>query len=163
MPCSLYCARHATAGFSDVPRRRSCVELTSLNYACMMPDLSSRLCGRCRMWAFWSVVAPSLKVPPEYASYVEAVGTTYPTSSKPDALVSRDDILRRIYRNYYEGTPYDLSVIPPPLLTLQHPCEFAHQLAPLPPGPALHCTALHCTALRCTALHCTALHCLSSH
>ena len=61
------------------------------------------------MWAFWKAVAPSLNVPDDYADYRAAVGTTYPTSAKPDANVSRDDLLRRVYRNYYDGTRYDLS------------------------------------------------------
>lgn len=65
-----------------------------------------------RMWAFWSVVAPSLRVPAEYAAYLDVIGTTYPTTAPPDGKVTRSDVLRRIYRNYYQGTKYDLSAGP---------------------------------------------------
>ena len=51
---------------------------------------------------------PRSRYPPSMIR-TSSVGTTYPVSAKPDALVSRDDILRRIYRDYYEGTDYDLS------------------------------------------------------
>jgi len=62
-----------------------------------------------RMWGFWDKIAPSLQVPPEYSSYVEAVGTTYPVSAAPDSPVVQQDVLWSVYRNYYQGTPYDLS------------------------------------------------------
>ena len=62
-----------------------------------------------RMWAFWNVVAPTLNVPDNYADYRAAVGVTFPISAKPDTNVSREDLLRRVYRNYYDGTRYDLS------------------------------------------------------
>ncbi|KAH8067930.1 C69 peptidase-like protein [Aureococcus anophagefferens] len=50
-----------------------------------------------RMWAFWSAVAPSLGVEPEYDVYTDAPGLT------------RGDLFDKIYRNYYKGTKYDLS------------------------------------------------------
>ena len=63
-----------------------------------------------RMWAFWEVVAPSLQVPSAYNSYLDVIGTSaYPTTGKTDRKVSRDDILRRVYRNFYQGTLFDLS------------------------------------------------------
>ena len=65
-----------------------------------------------RMWGFWNVTAPSLRVPAEYDSYLEAVGTTYPVSAKPDAPLTQQDVLRKIYRNYYKGSKYDLSAGP---------------------------------------------------
>lgn len=63
-----------------------------------------------RMWSFWSVLAPSLNVPAEYDSYLASIGSTYPVTAKPDRLVRREDILHNVYRNYYAGTAYDLSV-----------------------------------------------------
>lgn len=66
-----------------------------------------------RMWAFWQVVAPTLRVPAEYSSYLDVIGTrAYPTSAPPDHNVTRDDVLKRVYRNYYQGTKYDLSAGP---------------------------------------------------
>jgi len=62
-----------------------------------------------RMWSFWNTLAPSLKVPAEYASYLASIGNNYPVTARPDRLVRREDILRDVYRNYYEDTPYDLS------------------------------------------------------
>ena len=65
-----------------------------------------------RMWAFWEVVAPSAKVPAEYTRYLDVIGGAYPTTARPDTNVTRDDVLRRVYRNYYQGTKYDLSAGP---------------------------------------------------
>ena len=63
-----------------------------------------------RMWAFWSVVAPSLGVPDDYEVYVDAVGAVLPVHARTDAaLVDRDAVLSKVYRNYYQGTKYDLS------------------------------------------------------
>jgi len=62
-----------------------------------------------RMWAFYTALAPSANVPAEYKSYVAAIGDTYPVSAAPDTLVQPSDILRKVYRNYYQGTKYDLS------------------------------------------------------
>ena len=73
-------------------------------------EYTSRYYSGRRMYAFWRALAPSLNVPPEYDSYRQSIGVTYPVSAKPDKLVTRDDILTRVYRNYLEGTPYDLSV-----------------------------------------------------
>jgi dipeptidase len=61
-----------------------------------------------RMWAFYSVVAPSLQIPAEYPSYFDVVGSVYPTSVAPDRLLTRDDLLRRVYRNYYAGNARSL-------------------------------------------------------
>jgi len=87
-------------GMLHFTRAFSAGEYTSQHYA-----------GR-RMWGFWSTVAPSLKVPAEYKSYLQAVGTSYPVSAKPDHLLTSETVLRKVYRDYYKGTPYDLSAGP---------------------------------------------------
>jgi dipeptidase len=48
-------------------------------------------------------------VPSNYSSYLQAVGTTYPVTAKPDKPVTAHDIFSRVYRNYYQHTPFDLS------------------------------------------------------
>lgn len=76
-------------------------------------EYSSHAYAGRRMWAFWSVVAPSLGVGPEYESYLAAVGGHFPVSARADAGgVSRADLFSRIYRNYYQGTEYDLGAGP---------------------------------------------------
>ena len=58
-----------------------------------------------RVWRALSMVAPSLKLP----AWVES-GTThaYPFSVKPDRPLSMDD-LKRMHRDHYEGTEFDLT------------------------------------------------------
>merc|ERR1711935_876679 len=72
-------------------------------------EYSSQFYSGRRMWAFWREVAPSLKVPSNYSSYLEAIGSVYPISAKPDKLVTAHDVFSKVYRNYYQGTPFDLS------------------------------------------------------
>jgi dipeptidase len=72
-------------------------------------EYTSRYYSGRRMWAFWNALAPSLEVPAEYDSYLASIGETYPVSAKPDRKVSRHDIFFNVYRNYYEGTSFDLS------------------------------------------------------
>ena len=71
-------------------------------------EYSSRYYAGRRMWAFYSILASSANVPPTYTSYTQAVGTAYPTSAQPDKKLRASDVLRRVYRDYYEGTPYSL-------------------------------------------------------
>ena len=58
-----------------------------------------------RVWRALSMAAPSLKLP----AWVES-GTTraYPFSVKPDKPLSMDD-LKRMHRDHYEGTDFDLT------------------------------------------------------
>lgn len=58
-----------------------------------------------RVWRAFSMAAPSLKLP----AWVES-GTTraYPFSVKPDSPLSLDD-LKRMHRDHYEGTEFDLT------------------------------------------------------
>ena len=58
-----------------------------------------------RVWRALSMAAPSLKLP----AWVES-GTThaYPFSVKPDRPLSMDD-LKRMHRDHYEGTEFDLT------------------------------------------------------
>jgi len=58
-----------------------------------------------RVWRAFSMAAPSLKLP----AWVES-GTTraYPFSVKPDSPLNLDD-LKRMHRDHYEGTEFDLT------------------------------------------------------
>jgi dipeptidase len=75
-------------------------------------EYTSRYYAGRRMWTVYDQLAKSQKVPAQYDNYREAIGTTYPTSAPADAKVVREDVLRKVYRNYYQGTPYDLGVGP---------------------------------------------------
>ena len=64
-------------------------------YAPDNPVTSSR-----REWRVFDLIAPSLKLPANLASY--------PFSVKPDRPLTIEDI-RKIQADYYEGTPYDMT------------------------------------------------------
>ena len=73
-------------------------------------EYTSRYYSGRRMFAFWTALAPSLEVPASYDSYLASIGETYPVSAKPDRKVSIHDVFFNVYRNYYQGTRFDLSV-----------------------------------------------------
>jgi len=58
-----------------------------------------------RLWRAFDLLAPSLKLDGSL-EITEADGS-YPFSVRPDQLLSTSDIFR-VYRDYYEGTPYSL-------------------------------------------------------
>jgi len=62
-------------------------------------DRRSMGCRR-REWRVLSLVAPSLKLDPN--------GENFPLSVKPDKKLSVQDLLS-IFRDYYQGTPFDMS------------------------------------------------------
>jgi dipeptidase len=59
-----------------------------------------------RVWRVYDLLAPSQKVDPTLGILTEYA--TYPVTIKPDTPVSVDTILR-VLRDYYEGTPFDLT------------------------------------------------------
>ncbi|EER08116.1 conserved hypothetical protein [Perkinsus marinus ATCC 50983] len=59
-----------------------------------------------RLWRGLSLFAPSLNLDPKLG--VDWDHATYPFSVKPDEPVTVD-FLKRLYRDHYEGTPYDLT------------------------------------------------------
>ncbi|KAF4710009.1 hypothetical protein FOZ63_007922, partial [Perkinsus olseni] len=59
-----------------------------------------------RLWRGLSLFAPSLNLDPRLG--VEWDRATYPFSVKPDEPVTVD-FLKNLYRDHYEGTPYDLT------------------------------------------------------
>jgi len=59
-----------------------------------------------RLWRIFDLVAPSLKLSPAYRNL--RVDSPYPFSVTPDNPVDRK-LGSRIMRDYYNGTPYDLS------------------------------------------------------
>ena len=73
-------------------------------------EYTSRYYSGRRMFAFWNALAPSLEVPASYDSYLASIGETYPVSAKSDRKVSIHDVFFNVYRNYYQGTRFDLSV-----------------------------------------------------
>jgi dipeptidase len=58
-----------------------------------------------RVWRGFSLVAPSLKLSPWVRDGITRV---YPFSVKPDVKLTLEDI-KRIYRDHYEGTEFDLT------------------------------------------------------
>jgi dipeptidase len=58
-----------------------------------------------RMWAAYNMLAPSLKLDPSKVITVTENG--YPFAVKPDKPVSIQDVIK-VYRDYYEGTPFSL-------------------------------------------------------
>jgi dipeptidase len=58
-----------------------------------------------RMWRFYDLLAPSLKLDPNLI--ITDTKHAYPFAVKPDRLVAVEDVIR-VYRDYYEGTPYSL-------------------------------------------------------
>jgi dipeptidase len=64
------------------------------------PHYSSR-----RMWRAYSLLAPSSNLDPSL-EITDSDGA-YPFAVKPDNLLTTDDIFR-VYRDYYEGTPFSL-------------------------------------------------------
>ena len=64
------------------------------------PDSRTSLAARRREWRVFDLLAPSLKLDPN--------AENYPLSVKPDSLVSLAD-LRRVFSDYYEGTPFDMT------------------------------------------------------
>jgi dipeptidase len=64
------------------------------------PESRTSLAARRREWRVFDLLAPSLKLDPN--------AENYPFSVKPDTLVSLAD-LRRVFSDYYEGTPFDMT------------------------------------------------------
>jgi dipeptidase len=64
------------------------------------PESRTSLAARRREWRVFDLLAPSLKLDPH--------AENYPFSVKPDTLVSLSD-LRRVFSDYYEGTPFDMT------------------------------------------------------
>ncbi|MEZ5071706.1 MAG: C69 family dipeptidase [Bacteroidales bacterium] len=64
------------------------------------PESRTSLAARRREWRVFDLLAPSLHLDP----YAE----NYPFSVKPDRPVSLAD-LRRVFSDYYEGTPFDMT------------------------------------------------------
>lgn len=58
-----------------------------------------------RLWRAYDLLAPSLHLDP--TKEITEMDGAYPFSVKPDRLLSVDDIFR-VYRDYYEGTPFSL-------------------------------------------------------
>ncbi|MDF1574423.1 MAG: C69 family dipeptidase [Bacteroidales bacterium] len=64
------------------------------------PESRTSLAARRREWRVFDLLAPSMKLDPN--------AENYPFSVKPDTLVSLAD-LRRVFSDYYEGTPFDMT------------------------------------------------------
>ncbi len=64
------------------------------------PESRNSIAARRREWRVFDLVAPSLKL--------DANDKDYPFSVKPDKPVSIEQ-LSMIFRDYYEGTPYDIT------------------------------------------------------
>jgi dipeptidase len=64
------------------------------------PESRTSLASRRREWRVYDLLAPSLKLDPN--------AENYPFSVKPDRPVSLAD-LRRVFSDYYEGTPFDMT------------------------------------------------------
>ncbi|MBO4282128.1 MAG: C69 family dipeptidase [Bacteroidales bacterium] len=63
------------------------------------PESRQLIAARRREWRVFDLLAPSLKLDPNMENY--------PFSVKPDTLVSMQAMMR-VFRDFYEGTPYDL-------------------------------------------------------
>lgn len=61
-----------------------------------------------RMWRIYSLLAPSLNLDPDLGYFAVPGRPTYPFSIKPEVKVTVRDVMR-IWRDHYEGTPYDLT------------------------------------------------------
>jgi dipeptidase len=64
------------------------------------PESRTSLAARRREWRVFDLLAPSLKLDPN--------AENYPFSVKPDHPVTLSD-LRRVFSDYYEGTPFDMT------------------------------------------------------
>ena len=64
------------------------------------PESRTSLAARRREWRVFDLLAPSLGLDPN--------AENYPFSVKPDRPVSLSD-LRRVFSDYYEGTPFDMT------------------------------------------------------
>lgn len=58
-----------------------------------------------RLWRAFDLVAPSLQLDP--TQEITDTNAGYPFAVKPDKLLTAADVFR-VYRDYYEGTPYSL-------------------------------------------------------
>eukprot|EP00420_Gonyaulax_spinifera_P024276 CAMPEP_0197902330 /NCGR_PEP_ID=MMETSP1439-20131203/53177_1 /TAXON_ID=66791 /ORGANISM="Gonyaulax spinifera, Strain CCMP409" /LENGTH=578 /DNA_ID=CAMNT_0043523345 /DNA_START=49 /DNA_END=1785 /DNA_ORIENTATION=- len=58
-----------------------------------------------RLWRAYNLVAPSLKLDPSLE--ITEMEGAYPFAVRPDQKLTAGDIFR-VYRDYYEGTPYSL-------------------------------------------------------
>ncbi|MBP5614624.1 MAG: C69 family dipeptidase, partial [Bacteroidales bacterium] len=63
------------------------------------PESRQLIAARRREWRVFDLLAPSLKLDPNMENY--------PFSVKPDTLVTMEAMMR-VFRDFYEGTPYDL-------------------------------------------------------
>ncbi len=64
------------------------------------PHSRQSVASRRREWQVFNILAPSLKLDPN--------DKDYPFSVKPDNKVTLDDMVK-IFSDYYEGTPYDMT------------------------------------------------------
>ena len=64
------------------------------------PESRLSVAARRREWRVFDLLAPSLKLSP--------TSQDYPFSIKPDKKVSKADLVR-VFKDYYEGTPYDMT------------------------------------------------------
>ncbi len=64
------------------------------------PKSRLSLAARRREWRIFDLVAPSLEL--------DAYAESYPFSVKPDKKVSKEKLVE-IFKDYYEGTPYDMT------------------------------------------------------
>ena len=64
------------------------------------PESRKSIAGRRREWRALDLMAPSLDLDP--------TSENYPFSVKPDSKISVQDVIR-IFQDYYEGTPYDMT------------------------------------------------------
>ncbi len=64
------------------------------------PESRTSLAARRREWRVFDLLAPSLKLDPN--------AENYPFSVKPDRPLTLAD-LRRVFSDYYEGTPFDMT------------------------------------------------------
>ena len=60
------------------------------------------------MWRIYDLVAPSLKLNPDWGYMIRPGGPSYPFAVRPDKKVGPRDIMV-ILRDYYEGTKFDLT------------------------------------------------------
>ncbi len=64
------------------------------------PETRNSIAARRREWRVYDLVAPSLKLDPN--------DKDYPFSVKPDQAMTLE-MMVRIFKDYYEGTPYDMT------------------------------------------------------
>ena len=92
----------ASANIYDVARENgwwNTGEVFEFCYA-YAPEGRGSVAARRREWRVFDLLAPSLELSP--------TSENYPFSVKPDTTVSLQDLVR-VFQDYYEGTPYDMT------------------------------------------------------